>query len=206
MRRATSWLCGAAVLLAAGVPAFAGKWNKKLDVGDAAPAFADLEAVDGHTYSLADLAEKEAVVLVFTCNHCPVAQAHNGRFNEFVKRYEGKPVAFLAINVDQGESLDAMKTFVKDEELAYPYAYDESQTSGREYGATVTPHVFVLSKDRKVAYMGAWDDSPMNADKVKQTYAQDAVEAVLAGRTPDETETQQSGCGIHYAAAKREAK
>lgn len=212
MRRATRWLFGAAVLVAAaGSPALAGKFNKKLDVGDAAPQIGGLEAVDGKTYSLSDFAEKEAVVVVFTCNGCPVAQAYNERFNEFVADYEGKPVAFLAINVngDPSESLQAMKKFAKEEELKFAYARDDSQKSGREYGATVTPHVFVLNKDRRVVYMGAWDDSPMNADKVEKTYVRDAVEAVLAGRTPDEAETQQVGCGIRYSQAsadKNEAK
>ena len=199
MRPVTRWMVGAAVLLAAAAsPALAGKHNKKLSIGDKAPAFSGLQGIDGKTYSLSDLGDKEAVVLVFTCNHCPVAQAYNERFNEFAKEYEGKKVAFLAINVDKSESVDVMKKFAKEEDLKYVYASDESQKSGRDYGATVTPHVFVLNKDRKVAYMGAWDDSPMNADKVEKTYARDAVDAVLAGRTPDEAETLQVGCGIRY--------
>ena len=194
------------VVAAAGGPALAGKHNKKLSIGDTAPQFSGLDSVDGKTYSLAEMADKQAVVLVFTCNHCPVAQAYNERFNKFVADYEGKPVAFLAINVDQGEPLDVMKKFAKAEDLKYPYASDESQKSGRDYGATVTPHVFVLNKDRKVAYMGAWDDSPMNADKVEKAYARDAVEALLAGRTPDEAETQQVGCGIKYQQAAASGK
>lgn len=208
MRRATRWLFGAAILVSAAGPALAGKYNKKLDVGGDAPQFSGLEAIDGKTYSLSDFAEKDAVVVVFTCNGCPVAKAYNERFNEFVADYEGKPVALLAINVngDPSESLEAMKKFANEEELKFAYARDDSQKSGREYGATVTPHVFVLNKDRKVAYMGAWDDSPMNADKVEKTYARDAVEAVLAGRTPDEQETQQVGCGIRYSQAAAEKK
>ncbi|HEX6985793.1 MAG TPA: thioredoxin family protein [Planctomycetaceae bacterium] len=199
MRRATRWLFGAAILVAAaGLPALAGKYNKALDVGAPAPQFSGLEAVDGKTYGLSDFAEKDAVVVVFTCNHCPVAQAYNERFNEFVADYKDKPVGFLAINVDKGESLDAMKKFAKEEDLDYPYAYDETQKSGKSYGASVTPHVFVLNKDRKIAYMGAWDDSPMNPDKVEKNYARDAVEAILAGRTPEVAETQQVGCGIRY--------
>ncbi len=203
MRLVTRWIVGATVLVAAaGGPALAGKFNKKLDVGDAAPQFSGLHGIDGKTYSLADMDEAEAVVLVFTCNGCPVAQAYNERFNTFVNDYKSKKVAFLAVNVSEG--LAEMKSFAKDEGLKYPYAHDESQTSGREYGATVTPHVFVLNKDRKVAYMGAWDDSPMNAAKVESKYARDAVEALLAGRIPAEAETQQVGCGIRYQQAAAE--
>lgn len=209
MRRATRWFFGAAVLVAAaGGPALAGKFNKKLDIGDAAPQFSEVPAVDGKSYGLDDFAGKDAVVLVFTCNDCPVAQAYNERFNEFVAEYKEKPVGFLAINCskDTTSVLEQMKPFAKEHGLKYTYASDESQKSGRAFGATVTPHVFILNKDRKVAYMGAWDDSPMNADKVEETYARDAVEAILAGRDPEVTETQQVGCGIHYEQASAGGK
>lgn len=199
MRQAMRWLSGAALLIAAaGTPALAGKYNTKLDVGDPAPKFTGAEAIDGKTYSLSDFAEKDVLVVVFTCNHCPVAQAYNERFSKFVAEYKNKPVGFLAINVDRGESLDEMKKFAAKEEIKYPYAYDETQKSGKDYGATVTPHVFVLNKDRKVAYMGLWDDNWQNPDKVEKQHARNAVEAVLAGRTPDQTETKQAGCGIRY--------
>ena len=195
LERITTILVAAACL-----PALAGKHNTKLDIGDAAPAFSGIEAVDGKTYGLEDFAGKDAMVLVFTCNDCPVAQAYNERFNTFVADYKEKSVGFLAINCskDTTSVLEQMKTFAKKEGLKYPYASDESQKSGKAYGATVTPHVFVLNKDRKIAYMGAWDDDWQSADKVEKTYARDAVEAVLAGRTPDVTETRQVGCGIQY--------
>jgi peroxiredoxin len=200
MRNAKRCLVGAAVLIAVAGLTAAGKYNKKLAIGDPAPAFSGLEAVDGKTYSLAGFKSKDAVVVVFTCNDCPVAQSYNERFNKFVADYKDKPVAFLAINCskDTTSVLAQMKSFAKKEGLKYAYASDESQKSGKSYGATVTPHVFVLNKDRKVAYMGAWDDSWENADKVEKHYARDAVDAVLAGRAPEITETQQVGCGISY--------
>jgi peroxiredoxin len=201
MRRATRWMFGATLLVAAAVtPVFAGKHNKTLDVGDAAPQFSGLQGVDGKTYSLADFEKKDVIVVVFTCNGCPVAQAYNERFNEFVAEYKDKPVGFVAINVNATpkESVDAMKEFAKEHDLKYVYAADETQKSGKAYGAAVTPHVFVLDKERKIAYMGAWDDSPMNADKVEKTFTRDAVEALLAGKAPKVTETQQVGCGIRY--------
>ena len=201
MRRVTQCLFGTAILVAAAAsPAVAGKFNEKLDIGDPAPQFSGLPAVDGKTYGLADYEKKDAVVVVFTCNDCPVAQAYNERFNAFVAKYKSKPVGFLAINCskDTTSVLEQMKPFAKEEGLKYTYASDESQKSGKAYGATVTPHVFVLNKDRKVVYMGAWDDNWMNADKVEKTYAVDAVEAVLAGKKVEVAETQQVGCGIRY--------
>jgi peroxiredoxin len=199
MQRATRWLCGAAMLVAvAGLPAMAGKYNDKISIGDPAPKFDGLEGVDGKTYSLSDFQGKDAVVIVFTCNACPVAQAYNERFGKFVAEYKGKPVAFLAINVNRGEGLEVMREFAKEHDLQYPYARDDSQKSGKEFGATVTPHVFVLNKDRKVAYMGLWDDNWQNPDKVEKEYARDAVDAILAGRTVEVAETRQQGCGIKY--------
>jgi peroxiredoxin len=201
MRRATRWLCGAAILVAAaGTPALAGKFGNKLNIGDPAPPISGVPAVDGKTYGLADYEKKDAVVVVFTCNDCPVAQAYNERFNEFVTKYKDKSVGFLAINCskDTTSVLEQMKPFAKKHGLKYTYASDESQKSGKAYGALVTPHVFVLDKDRKVAYFGAWDDNWQNADKVEKNYAVDAVDAILAGKKPPVTETQQVGCGIQY--------
>jgi hypothetical protein len=75
--------------------------------------------------------------------------------------------------------------------------HDDGQKVGREYGAAVTPHVFLLDRNRKIAYMGAIDDN-MDAEKVKKHYLSDAIKAVLAGKSPETTETRQFGCGIHY--------
>lgn len=198
MRHAKRWLVGAAVLLAAAGLTAAGKYNKKLSIGDAAPALSGLKATDGKTYSLDDFKDKDVVLVVFTCNHCPVAQAYNERFNRFLAAYKDKPVGFLAVNCDKEETLDVMRKFAKEEGLKFAYAHDDSQASGKSYGATVTPHVFVLNKDRKVAYMGAWDDNWQNPDKVEKSYAKDAVDALLAGRTPETAEAQPVGCGISY--------
>lgn len=201
MRRVTQWLFGAMFLvMTVAAPALAGKFNKTLDIGDAAPQFSGLQGIDGKPHSLADYEKQDVLVVVFTCNHCPVAQAYNERFNKFVADHKGKSVGFLAINANATpkESAEAMKEFAKEQDLKYVYAADETQKSGKAYGAAVTPHVFILDKDRKIAYMGAWDDSPMNADKVEKTYARDAVEALLSGKKPEVAETQQVGCGIRY--------
>jgi len=80
----------------------------------------------------------------------------------------------------------------------YPYLYDASQESARAYGASVTPHFFLLDKNRKVVYMGAMDDSPLSAGEVKKKYLESAIDATLAGETPKVSETRQQGCGIQY--------
>jgi len=200
------WLLGTTFLtLTAACLAPAAEFNTKLDVGDAAPKFEGLKAVDGKTYSMADFKNKAVLVLVFTCNDCPVAQAYNERFNSFVTKYKNKPVGFLAVNcsVDPVDPvLDAMKSFSKTQGLKYTYAHDGTQKAGKAYGATATPHVFVLNKERKVVYMGAWDDSWQDADQVEKQYAVDAVEAALAGKTPKIGESRPVGCAIVYVSTK----
>lgn len=209
MRCVTRWFFATALMLASAVPSSAGEHNTKLSIGDAAPDFKGLKAVDGKTYSMKDFASKDAIVLVFTCNDCPVAQAYNQRFNDFIVEYKSKSVGFLAVNcsVDPVDPvLDAMKSFSKKQGLKYAYAHDGTQKSGRSYGATVTPHVFVLNKERKVVYMGAWDDNWQDADQVDKPYAVNAVDAVLAGKMPAVGESRPVGCGIAYVSTSDDKK
>lgn len=173
--------------------------DAKLKIGDKAPDFKDLPGVDGKDHGLADYGSAKAVVVVFTCNHCPVAVAYEDRIIEFQKDYQDKGVQVVAINVNNlpADRLDKMKERAEKKGFNFPYLYDESQKSGRDYGATVTPHFFVLCKERKVAYMGAMDDNN-NAEKIKETWLRDAVDAVLAGKEPPKTTTQQRGCSIKW--------
>ena len=122
-------------------------------------------------------------MLVFTCNHCPVARAYEDRLVALQKDYEPKGVQFVAVNVNNipADRLDKMKKRAKAKGLQFPYLYDSTQKIGHDYGATVTPHVFVLDKDRKIAYMGAVDDN-MQVDKVKKHYLRNALDASLAGK------------------------
>jgi len=170
-----------------------------VEIGQQGPAFNGLEGVDGKTHSLDEYADAKLVVLVFTCNHCPVAQAYQDRLIELAEDYQGKGVQIVAINVNnmEADKLPAMKQRAEEKGFNFPYLYDPSQQIGREYGATVTPHVFVLDQDRKVAYMGAVDDS-QNPDNVTQHYLRDALDALLAGQAPEMTSTKQFGCGIKY--------
>ena len=182
-----------------------GKFNKKIKIGDPVPIFANLPGVDGKTHSLIDLKGKEVVVLVVTCNHCPIATAYEDRLIDFTKKYAGPDgrTALVAINVSHEEEdrFPQMVVRAKEKHFNFPYLYDESQKIGRASGATVTPEFFVLNKDRKVVYMGAMDDG-VNPKNVTVNYLVPAVEAALKGTTPTVSETAARGCNIIYEKAK----
>lgn len=177
--------------------ALAGEFNKTLSVGNAAPTWKDLPGTDGKKHSLADHADK-VVVVVFTCNSCPVAEAYEDRVVAFAQKYQDK-VVVVAINVNTipDDRLDAMKKRAANKKFPFEYLFDETQKIARDYGATFTPEFFVLTKDRKVAYMGAMDDKT-KVDDVKERYLEAAVEAVLKGDKPAKAETVAHGCLIRY--------
>ena len=190
-------LLAVAALAVAPWSALAAKHNKKVEIGQSAPDFKDLKGTDGKDYALGDFKDAKALVVVFTSNGCPVAVAYEDRLIDLQKKYEDKGVKVLAVNCNTSETEADMKERVKEKQINYAYLKDANQQSGRDFGATCTPHVFVLDGSRKIVYMGAIDDS-MNSDKVKKHYVADAIEAVLAGQTPVTAETQQRGCGIRY--------
>src|SRR3954453_3477722 len=183
------------------IPAFAGKFNRAISVGDKAPPFSGLPAVyngEDTSLSLSDIKE-DVVVLVFLANHCPVVQAYEDRIIDFTNDYKGKGVKVVGIAVsDQDiDKLPGIKTYMKEKGSNYVYGYDESQDIGRAYGATNTPQFFVLDKDRVIRYTGAMDDS-QNESKVKKTYLRDAVDALLKGESVEVSETKAVGCGVRY--------
>jgi peroxiredoxin len=168
-------------------------------IGDAGPAWSGIPGTDDQKHGLADLKDAKLVVLVFTCNHCPVAQAYEDRLIAVEKDYKPKGVALVAVNVNNipPDLLEPMKKRAEDKKFNFPYLYDSSQKMGRDYGAAVTPHVFVLDQDRKVAYMGNVDDN-QDAASVKTHGLRDALDALLAGKAPAKAVTKQFGCGIKY--------
>lgn len=184
-------------LLAAGALVEAGRFNSKVDIGDVPAAWSDLPGVDGKQYALKDYRDKDAVVVVFTCNNCPVAKAYEDRVMALAKQYEDKPVAFVAINVNEGEDLKAMAKRAEEKGFNFPYVYDASQKSAENYGAECTPHAFVLNKKRAIAYMGSIDDN-MNEEEVEQHYLQEAIASVLGGKDPEVKETRQFGCSVKW--------
>jgi thiol-disulfide isomerase/thioredoxin len=176
----------------------AGKFNKTVSIGDQGPAFSGV-GVDDKQHDLTAYKDAKALAVVFTCNHCPVAQAYEERLIELAKDYRAKGLQVVAINVNNNDAdkLDMMKDRASTKSFNFPYVYDSSQKSAVNYGASVTPHVFLLDGQRKIVYMGAIDDN-MNGSLTKRHYLRDAVEAALAGKTPPVQETRQIGCGIEY--------
>lgn len=204
MKWLTSLAAVAALAFVVG-PADAGKFNKKMSIGDACPKFSGLECADGKSCSLDDLKNKDVLVVCITCNHCPVAVAYEDRHIAFCKKHCGtdSKVAFVAINVNNNDAdkLPKMKDRAKDKSFTFPYAYDPTQKIGRDLGATVTPEYFVFDKSRRLVYTGAFDDN-MKADQVKDNYVEPVVRAVLNGLTPKTAETKPAGCGVQYEKAK----
>ena len=188
-------------VLAAGVSADERKsrFNEKVHVGQTAPEFNDLKGVDGNRHSLGDYKDAEVLVLAFVCNQCPVAQAYEERFKNLVRRYRDRKLTFVAINPCGGEveSLEKMQQRAEHREFNFDYLADKRQTVARSYGATATPHLFVLDRERRIAYMGAFDSS-MDPSKVRHHYLEDAVKALLDGERPEVAETLQFGCAIDY--------
>ena len=200
MRKMVLALAGLALIAS---PAFAGKYNKVVSVGDKAPTFSGIPAVQGAqdtSLSLSDIKE-DVVVLVFLANHCPVVLNCDDRIIDFANDYKGKNVKVVGVAVSnmKQDQLPGIKSHVADKKIPYVYGYDESQVIGKAYGASATPHFFVLDKSRKIAYMGSMDDSPNDEAKASKHYLKDAVEAVLKGEKPAVEETRAMGCGIGYS-------
>jgi peroxiredoxin len=168
-------------------------------IGGPAPKFQDLTGVDDKKHSLDDFADAKAVAVVFTCNSCPVAVAYEDRLVAFQNDYADKGVQLVAINVNNAEpdKLPAMKDRATEKGFQFPYVYDPTQQVARDYGAEVTPHVFLLDGNRQLAYVGPVDDNVDGASVSKQ-YLRDAADAVLAGKTPETTAAEPVGCSIKY--------
>jgi thiol-disulfide isomerase/thioredoxin len=170
------------------------------NVGDPAPAFSDLIGVDDKKHSLDEFKDAKAIAVVFTCNKCPVAVMYEDRLNQYQKDYADKGVQVVAINVNNAEAdrLPAMKLRAEEKGFAFPYLYDETQKSAREYNAEVTPHIFLLDSERKLVFKGPIDDSPEDETKVTKTFLRDATDAVLSGKPVETTDVKAAGCGIQY--------
>jgi peroxiredoxin len=191
---------------------------KTLSIGSAAPDFR-LPGVDGKTYSLSDFAQAKVLFVVFTCNHCPTAQAYEGRIARLQADYHDKGVAVVAISpndpaavrldelgyTDLGDSFDEMKIRAKDHNYAYPYLYDgETQETAKAYGVMATPHVYVFDAERKLRYVGRFDDGEVKA--VKSHDAKNAVEAILAGKPVPVETTRVFGCSTKWAEKQSDAR
>jgi len=172
---------------------------KGVKIGDLAPDWQGIVGVDGKKHSLSDYKDAKIIVMVCTCNHCPVAVAYEDRIIQFQKDYSDKGVQVIAFNVNNipADRLDKMIERAKEKGFNFPYIYDPTQKMARDYGARVTPHFFVLDQERKVRYIGAMDDNN-NPDRVTRNYLREAVDALLAGQPVPVPETQARGCTVKY--------
>lgn len=172
-------------------------------VGDSATDF-NLKNIDGKMVSLSDYKDAKGFIVIFTCNTCPYAVMYEDRIEALNKKYASKGYPVIAImpnnpDVKPGDNMDAMKIRAKEKGFTFPYLMDEGQKIYPKYGATKTPHVYLLQKTEKgnvVKYIGAIDDNYQDASAVKTKYVENAVDALLAGKEIKETETRAIGCSI----------
>lgn len=169
------------------------------EVGDIASDF-KLKNVDGRTVSLADYKNAKGFIVIFDCNTCPYSKAYNQRIIELNEKYSSKgfPVITINPNNDSGDFFEDMVRVAKKKNYKFPYLIDEKQKVARTFGATNTPHVFVLTKELKVAYIAAIDDSPRDAESAIKHYVEDAVNALLTNAPVPVTKSKAIGCGIKW--------
>jgi peroxiredoxin len=182
-----------------------------LPLGSSAPDFS-LPGVDGKIHSLSDYASNPVLVVVFTCNHCPIAQMYEQRIQQLEADYRDRGVAVVAIqpnnpkairideldSSDISDSLEEMKIRFAYKNLHYPYLYDgETQSVARAYGPQATPHVFIFDKDRKLRYEGRMDNS-YRKEMVNTQDARNAIDALLTNRDVPVKKTGVFGCSTKW--------
>lgn len=172
-------------------------------IGDVATDFS-LKNVDGKNVSLKGMKDAKGYIVIFTCNHCPYAVAYEDRIIALDKKYSKKGYPVMAINPNNpvkqpADSFEKMQQRAKDKNFTFPYLLDEGQKIFPQYGATKTPHVYVLEKTAKgniVRYIGAIDDNYEDAGAVTQKYVENAVDALMSGKEVPVKETKAIGCSI----------
>ncbi len=189
----------------------ADKEIKTLSIGSKAPDF-KLEGTDGKMYTLDSFKEAEILVIIFTANHCPTAQAYEERINQLVKDFRSKGVQFVAVSsnnpdalrlgeqsyTDLGDTMEDMKIRATDMNYNFPYLYDGTeQKMANAYGPMTTPHVFIFDEKRKLRFAGRIDDNE-NSDKVTQQDTRNAIEALLNNEAVPVKETKTFGCSIKW--------
>jgi len=173
-----------------------------LRTGDKALLFS-LPGVDGAIHSLGDYSGKDAVAVIFSCNHCPYVRAWEDRMVEIQADYASRGVQLLAINANDSvkypeDSFQNMKERAREKQFNFPYLRDESQNVAKAYGAERTPEVFLFDKAAGLRYHGAIDDNYDDPTAVKVKYLREALDAVLSGKQVKINDTKPVGCSIKW--------
>ena len=172
-------------------------------IGDTAEDFS-LKNIDENRASLSAFKEAKGVILIFTCNSCPVSVANEDRIIALDKKYKSRGFPVIAINPNNpeaspGDSYEKMKVRAREKGFTFPYLLDEGQAVYPKYGASSTPHVFVLQKENEdfiVRYIGSIDNSARSPQEVTERYVENAVDALLEGKDVDPAKTRAIGCSI----------
>jgi peroxiredoxin len=184
---------------------------KTLEIGSPAPDFS-LQGTDGKTYTLKSFAGSKVLVMIFTCNHCPTAQAYEDRIKALTTDYKSKGVAVVSVSPnypaavrldelgysDLGDTFEEMKIRAKDKGYNFPYLYDgDTEKMSRAYGPVATPHAFIFDQNRKLQYVGRLDASE-KPGTAKAEDARNAIDALLAGKPVALTKTKTFGCSVKW--------
>ena len=171
-------------------------------IGDVAADF-NLKNIDGNMITMADYPDAKGFILIFTCNSCPYAVMYEDRIIALHNNYASKGYPVIAImpndaNIKPADSYENMQKRAKEKGFDFPYIYDEKQEVFPVYGATKTPHVFLLNNKKVVEYIGAIDDNAQDATSVSQKYLENAIAAIERGEKPNPATTRAVGCTIKY--------
>jgi len=174
-------------------------------IGDKASDF-KLKNVDGKFVSLKDYKDAKGFVVIFTCNECPVAKLYEDRIIELNNKYSKKGFPVIAINpndpdVSPDDTFEKMQIRAQEKEFTFPYLYDDKHEVYKKYGATKTPHVYLLNKEKDellVSYIGAIDDNSRKPSEVSDKFLESAINAVLTGSKPNPELTKAVGCSVKY--------
>jgi peroxiredoxin len=192
------------LLIVAVVSAFGLKTTSEgYKIGDKATDF-KLKNVDEKMVSLANYKSAKGFIVIFTCNHCPYSIAYEDRIIALDKKYKAKGYPVIAINpnnpeISKGDDFASMQQRAKDKGFTFPYLFDDGQKIYPQYGATRTPHVFILNKENGnliVEYIGAIDNNSQDANAVTEKYVESAIDALLANKKPTTNSTKAIGCTI----------
>ncbi|NJL93473.1 MAG: thioredoxin family protein [Anaerolineae bacterium] len=173
-----------------------------LKIGDSALDF-ELRGVDGLLHRLADYADKPALAVIFTCNHCPYVLAWEDRLMALQNEFAWQGFQIVTINANDAikyptDDFASMQKHAQEKAFPYPYLHDESQAVARAYGAERTPEIFLFDATRSLRYHGAPDDNYDDPSAVRMPYLRQAVEALLAGSSPEIAQTPPVGCTVKW--------